>query len=116
MCASRPTEHRGRNTHGSSRQIQERGTARQGQGQRDGRQGHRQRASPPAGKADQAKAKLKQTGEKVKDASESNDHLPEESPATHHDEKERTMYIGIGTVVLILAVIILFMLLRGRRV
>jgi len=26
------------------------------------------------------------------------------------------MYIGIGTVVLILAVIILFMLLRGRRV
>jgi cell division protein FtsL len=29
---------------------------------------------------------------------------------------ERTMYIGIGTIVLILAVIILFMLLRGRRV
>jgi len=26
------------------------------------------------------------------------------------------MYIGIGTIVLILAVIILFMLLRGRRV
>jgi uncharacterized membrane protein YidH (DUF202 family) len=27
-----------------------------------------------------------------------------------------TMYIGIGTVVVILALIILFMLLRGRRV
>jgi hypothetical protein len=32
------------------------------------------------------------------------------------NEKERTMYIGIGTVVVILAVIILIMLLRGRRV
>jgi hypothetical protein len=37
-------------------------------------------------------------------------------PTTSHNEGERTMYIGIGTIVLILAVIILFMLLRGRRV
>ena len=33
-----------------------------------------------------------------------------------NDERELTMYIGIGTVVLILAIIIVFMLLRGRRV
>jgi hypothetical protein len=33
-----------------------------------------------------------------------------------HKERDRIMYIGIGTVVVILALIIIFMLLRGRRV
>jgi hypothetical protein len=33
-----------------------------------------------------------------------------------YDDRERTMYIGVGAVVVILAVIILLMLMRGRRV